>query len=330
MNAPHGTRQLAVVVPAFKPGYLSEALSGFVEAANRSLSLYVFDDCSPYPLEEIVRASLSGVNHFYHRFPSNLGGTDLAAHWNRCIDKTGREPWIWLFSDDDRVSPGSVKAVLSALSSAESNDLLALELQIIDAKGRPAARVYQPPAVESPADFAVNRLSCRRQLCAADHVFSRRCYERAGGFVSLPKAWYSDEVTWHRMLVQSNGRVVRVDGARLQFRLSGSNISTSRLHDRDKQDSQVRAWKYWTEYLASRQLDSDSLMTKWRRHGLLAAGLRPLSPGAFRHLRKMGRSNLGALADVTFCCILKLRVVGANLVGRTLRSLSGRVAVAGK
>jgi len=330
MNAPHGTRQLAVVVPAFKPDYLSEALSGFLEAANQSVSLYVFDDCSPYPIESIVRTSLSGVDHIYHRFPQNLGGTDLAAHWNRCIDNIGREPWIWLFSDDDRVSPRSVKEVLRALSSAESSDLLALELEIIDAKGRPTGKVYQPPIVESPADFAMNRLSCRRQLCAADHVFSRQSYEKAGGFVRLPKAWYSDEVTWHRMLVQSDGRVVRVDGARLQFRLSGSNISTSRVHDRDKQESQVRAWKYWADYLGSKQLDSDSLMTQWRRHGLLAAGLWPLSPAALQHLRKMGRSNWGALADATFCCILKLRVVGANLVGRVGRRLTGRFAVAGK
>jgi len=318
---------LAVVVPAFKPDHLAEALSGFLDAAPQSLSLYVFDDCSPYPLENIVRTSLSGIDYVYHRFPENLGGSDLAAHWNRCIDRTGLEPWIWLFSDDDRVSPGTVDKVLRALSCAESNDLLALELEIIDAEGRSTGEVYLPPVVESPAEFALNRLACRRQLCAADHVFSRRCYEKARGFVSLPKAWYSDELTWHRMVVQSGGRIVRVDGARLQFRHSGSNISTSRVHDRDKQVSQVRAWQYWSDYLTSEKLDVTSLMASWRRHGLLAAGLWPLSPDALRHLKQMGRSTQGAYADAMFCLLLKLRVISANFLRRALRRLIDRLTL---
>ena len=35
------------------------------------------------------------------KFQSNLGGNDLAKHWNRCLDLVENEEWIMILGDDD-------------------------------------------------------------------------------------------------------------------------------------------------------------------------------------------------------------------------------------
>ena len=40
------------------------------------------------------------MNIVYSTFDTNLGGVDLAGHWDRCI-ALAKEPVIWFFSDDD-------------------------------------------------------------------------------------------------------------------------------------------------------------------------------------------------------------------------------------
>ena len=55
------------------------------------------------------------VNLVYHRFSENMGGKDLVAHWERCIQLSA-EPFIWLFSDDDLMPADGVERVMEALS----------------------------------------------------------------------------------------------------------------------------------------------------------------------------------------------------------------------
>ena len=55
------------------------------------------------------------VNLVYHRFSENMGGKDLVAHWERCIQLSA-EPFIWLFSDDDLMPADGVERVMEVLS----------------------------------------------------------------------------------------------------------------------------------------------------------------------------------------------------------------------
>ena len=93
--------KLAIVIPAYKSTFLSAALDSIASQTCKDFTLYIGDDCSPNNIGEIVDRYRDKINLVYKRFDSNLGGRDLVAQWERCIDMTQDEPWLWLFSDDD-------------------------------------------------------------------------------------------------------------------------------------------------------------------------------------------------------------------------------------
>lgn len=92
---------MAIVIPAYKGRFLKETLDSIaVQAHKDEFVLYIGDDASPERLDKIVESYQNKVNLVYHRFSENMGGKDLVAHWERCIQLSA-EPFIWLFSDDD-------------------------------------------------------------------------------------------------------------------------------------------------------------------------------------------------------------------------------------
>ena len=92
---------LAIVIPAYKSTFLAAALDSIAAQTSLDFTLYIGDDCSPNHLGAIVDRYRDRINLVYHRFDTNLGGKDLVAQWERCIDMSQGEEWIWLFSDDD-------------------------------------------------------------------------------------------------------------------------------------------------------------------------------------------------------------------------------------
>lgn len=307
--------QLAVIVPAYKTEFLNEAIEPFIEYARRGqLALYVFDDASPHDVTGVVQR-WHAVNGFYfHRFDENLGGRNLAQHWNRCIDAT-HEAWIWLFSDDDRVSQVTIDKVLDALHFASQDTLLAIELVLINAQGRRVGPIFELPAQETALAFATERLNGRRKVCAADHVFSRYAYKAIGHFASFPKAWYSDEIAWHQMACLGQG-VRRIDEALVEFRISPVSISGSHSHDDEKQLAQRQAVSYWVRYAQNEPRLDQHALVRWRRLGLLASGVNPCSIAGWRHLRAMQVAPLQAVIDMFAAMIIKAHVIIQNLSRR--------------
>src|SRR5690349_7148370 len=94
-------KPLAVIIPAYKLAFFDKALSSLAYQTNKNFTVYIGDDCSPEDLEEITEKYKSQLDIHYTRFKNNIGAKYLVYHWNRCIQLTRGEPWLWLFSDDD-------------------------------------------------------------------------------------------------------------------------------------------------------------------------------------------------------------------------------------
>lgn len=100
---------LAIIIPAYKATFLAAALDSIAAQTCQDFTLYIGDDCSPNNLEVIVDKYRDKINLVYKRFDTNLGGKDLVAQWERCIDMTQGEDWLWLFSDDDVMEKNCVE-----------------------------------------------------------------------------------------------------------------------------------------------------------------------------------------------------------------------------
>jgi glycosyltransferase involved in cell wall biosynthesis len=217
---------LAIVLPAYRVRFLREALASLEAQTSHDFRLYVFDDASPDDIASVVNEFRARLPLEYHRFDDNLGGKSLVAHWHRCIARTQGEPWIWLFSDDDIAAPTCAQVFLDAIARDQNpSDLWRFDLEFIDEAGDVTHTCAPHPLFETAAELLENVLVPRgRDWRAPDHIFSRRVYEKSGGFVDFPNAIFSDTVTWIKFSSLTGVKTLR--GPKLSWRFSGSNTTS--------------------------------------------------------------------------------------------------------
>lgn len=236
-------KKIAIVIPAYKPDFLGRVMDSLSAQSFRDFAVYVGDDASPYELLPIIESHQSDMDVTYRRFDSNLGGTDLVAHWRRCIDMSC-EPWIILFSDDDLMPSDAVERAVKAIDENPDMSLFRFRLDEIDQNDAVTYRSSSFPSERSTAvEYAVEYMAGRRPSAVCEHVFSRELYRRSG-LVSFPMAWCADIATWMRMASLSGG-LVNVEGAPCCWRnIKGVNISSSDTFNTKKMDALI-AFVQW-------------------------------------------------------------------------------------
>ncbi len=215
---------VAVVIPAYKSIYLADALLSLAEQTNKNFTVYIGDDASPHGLEAIVSGFTDRLSIVYKKFEVNLGGGDLVAQWERCVDMVRDEEWVWFFSDDDRLDSNCMEQLHQYLSQAPEVDLLHFNVRIINGQGRLEAWSGKDfPEHCSAEDFARDRLKNKLQSFMVEFVFRRSYFEAVGRFQNFDLAWGSDVATCIK-LAHPRG-IVTLPGANVFWRRSEYNIS---------------------------------------------------------------------------------------------------------
>jgi glycosyltransferase involved in cell wall biosynthesis len=219
--------KLAVVIPAYKSDFLAGALESLVRQTDQRFSIYVCDDASPSNIGTVTRSVLGERAYVFERFEHNLGRTSLVKQWNRCVALT-REPWIWLFSDDDLMDPDCVKAFYQFLESEGETaaDILRFDSWIADENDKITGLHTLNVDSESWLEFTYGRLMGWRRSYMQQLIFRRSTLEKLGGFLELPLAWYTDDAAVLAMGLQK--KIRRIPGPRVYWRRSRKNISSDR------------------------------------------------------------------------------------------------------
>ena len=213
---------LAILIPAYKPDFLKEAIESILAQTNQHFILYVFDDASPYGIREIVSEFLSTPNLKYHRFEENLGQHSLTKQWDRCIRGTTSEPWIWLFSDDDRMESHCVQTFYDELEKHPDISIFRLKSKKVDSNGK-VLRVNEFPNPLTPDSFLQKKLSYEQESYMIESPFKRSLYQQIGGFPELPLAWAADDLFYLRMY--KYGTAFSIADASVEWRYSSENVS---------------------------------------------------------------------------------------------------------
>jgi hypothetical protein len=215
---------LTIVVPAWKLEFLDEALHSIAMQTDQRFAVTVFDDAGP----AAIRSTVQAYPEFnYVRFEQNLGGVDLIGHWNRCLQMIDT-PWVWMFSDDDVMTPDCVAGFYEALARAPEALLFQFSVKQVD-EGLVPLCASAAPAHESISEFIAARFRSAKVSCVPDHVFhweTLRHLEQ--GFINFPLAWNSDDATWVA-LGQKKG-IHGIATGEVLWRQSGQNISASMGH----------------------------------------------------------------------------------------------------
>lgn len=213
--------KISFILPAYKRGYLKDAIASILAQTVRDFELVVVDDHSPEDLESVVR-EFSDPRLKYVKHEVNLGGKDLVAAWEYAMSFAKGE-WCVLASDDDIYHPRYLEEMFRLTEKYPTCDLFHCRAAKIDGEGK--WRTIGDPRIEFESQLAMAYFRGVRGLSqtAPDFMFRRSAYEALGGFVKFPLAWFSDDATW--LELAKNG-VACAQETLFYFRVSGVNISS--------------------------------------------------------------------------------------------------------
>ncbi len=213
--------QLAIVLAAFKPTYLRQAVESVLAQTNTKFNLYIFDDSSPHDLQKDLQGLPSALKS-YRRFDENLGATSIVQQWQRCISHTNEEPWIWIFSDDDLMDKECVASFYETAEKFPNHPAYRFNTKKIDGEGH-LIRENRFPEQFDAAEFLNLKLSYTEESYIVETIFSRDAYEKTGGIPDLPYAWAADDL--FNAKIAGLGDIRTIPGAKVSWRYSDENIS---------------------------------------------------------------------------------------------------------
>jgi hypothetical protein len=215
--------RLAIVIPAYKSAFLEKTLSSIACQSCKDFTLYIGNDHSPFDLRAIVDSYRDRIDISYQEFDENIGGKDLVAHWERCIDMIRDEEWIWLFSDDDLIDPTCVEKFYNVFAQNQSCDLFHFNVTQIDEDDKVIRDLSSFPKVMSCEEYLNRRMKGDLYSFVVEYIFRRSHFMDMGRFENFDLAWGSDDATWIK-LSNRNG-ILNIDDARVYWRESRYNIS---------------------------------------------------------------------------------------------------------
>lgn len=229
----NNTKQLAIVIPAYKDTFLGSALDSIANQTCKNFTLYIGDDCSPYDLYDIVEKYKDKIDIVYKRFETNLGGKDLVAQWERCIAMSNDEPYIWLFSDDDIMESRCVETFLNLPENIKDDRLIHFDVNVINEENIVQRELDPFPNIMSAKDYLDGKLLGRKYISfVVEFIFSRKLYKKCNGFQNYDLAWGSDFLTWLKFAGECSGIYsISEDDAKVLWRKSSQNISPNKSHD---------------------------------------------------------------------------------------------------
>lgn len=209
------------VLPAYKALFFREALDSILAQTYKDFELIVVNDASPEDLDSIVR-SYNDSRIRYYVNEKNIGGKDLVAQWNHCLEYAKGE-YVILASDDDIYSPLYLQMMDKLVCKYPDVNVFRPRVKFIDSKGEILRVEGYSNERTFLLEFIYRWMTDSISSGVPFYIFKKSALDEIGGFVKYPLAWGSDDLTV--MLLAKDG-VVFSTKILFSFRMSDINIST--------------------------------------------------------------------------------------------------------
>jgi glycosyltransferase involved in cell wall biosynthesis len=236
--------KLAIVIPAYNVKYLSDTLKSLSLQSCKNFKIYIGDDCSPGKLINIINKYRDQLDIEYVFFKKNLGKEDLIKQWNRSV-RLSNEEWVWLLSDDDLADKYCVENFYHYVKIHNDKYLVyRFNTRLIDSESR--VLDISPPHsnAESPLEFILHRLQGNRHGCISNFIFTRKMFNKEGGFVNFPVGWYSDDASLAAFSQLKD--IYTISKSRVSYRIWSGNLSSK------KSNSKIDALFLYIEWINDR------------------------------------------------------------------------------
>lgn len=234
---------VSIGLPAYKANYLKDAINSILKQTYTQFELIIVNDKSPENLDKIVKEYNDERIHYYVN-EKNLGGHNLVDNWNRCFSYAKGEFFV-LASDDDIYSDVFLETLIKLSEKYPQTNVFRARGQIINNRNEILDYYPSSPEYEDCIDYVWHRISGFRHQTMPEFMFRTELLKKINGFVSFPKAWYSDDATV--FLMSQEGGIASSTQCLFNFRQSGENISS----DSSNIDDKIEANMIFTQWLNS-------------------------------------------------------------------------------
>ena len=221
--------KFSITIPAYKQRYLYEAIESCLAQTYKDFELIIVDDASPEDLKSVVdRFQDSRIR--YYRNEKNCGALHVVDNWNICLGYT-KGDYVICMGDDDRLLPNCLEEYSKLIDKYPDLDIYHGMTEVIDENGNVTNMQEARPEREGMYSIISGRLRNSRLQYIGDWLFKRTALEQFNGYVNMPMAWGSDDLTAYT--IAKNKGVANTQIPVFQYRISSLTISNSG-HYREK------------------------------------------------------------------------------------------------
>lgn len=235
------------VLPAYKARFFKEAIDSILAQTYRDFELIIVNDASPEDLTSIVTSYQDNRIHYYVN-EQNIGGKDLVAQWNHCLEYA-KGKYVILASDDDLYSPQYLEKMDELVCKYPNINVFRPRIQIIDSLGKVKHQLKGLNEKVEQVEYVYHWMRGDIGSGIGYFIFLREQLVSLGGFYNLPLAWGSDDVTVIEMARAGMGFSPHI---LFSFRNSGENI-TSMKHNSRAMSIKLQANKmfeiWWEDFV---------------------------------------------------------------------------------
>ncbi|WP_081712574.1 glycosyltransferase [Flavobacterium limnosediminis] len=216
---------LALVIPYYKYDFFEATLHSLASQTNKQFHVYIGDDASTIPPNDLLLKYQGQFSFSYHRFPTNLGGISLVQQWDRCLELVENETWVQILGDDDTLAPNAVASFYEHLEAIEKEKCAVIRFatQVINENDVPISVIYQHPQLETAIDFLIRKFKGGTRSSLSEYIFKKEKVDSIK-FKDFPLAWSTDTLAVIEFSESRN--IYTINEVLVFFRRSGKNITS--------------------------------------------------------------------------------------------------------
>ena len=219
----------SITIPAYKQKYLYEAIESCLAQTYKDFELIIVDDASPEDLKSVVDR-FQDPRIRYYRNEKNCGALNVVDNWDICL-RYAHGDYVICMGDDDRLLPNCLEEYSKLIEKYPDLDIYHGMTEIIDENSKVTNIQEARPEREGMYSMISGRLRNSRLQYIGDWLFKRTALEHLNGYVNMPMAWGSDDLTAYT--IAKNKGVANTQIPVFQYRISSLTISNSG-HYREK------------------------------------------------------------------------------------------------
>lgn len=215
--------KFSILIPAFKRKFLHEAIDSCLAQTYKDSEVVIVDDASPEDLKSVVD-EFHDERIKYHRNEKNCGALDVVDNWNICLSHAQGD-YVICMGDDDRLLPNCLEEYSKLMKKYPGLNIYHGMTEIMDENGTVYDIQEVRPERESVFSMISGRLRNHRMQYIGDWLMKREALEKINGYVKMPLAWGSDDLTTYKLAM--DGGVANTQLPVFQYRVNGLTISNS-------------------------------------------------------------------------------------------------------